>query len=175
MVPRQKGKSRGGSKQDKAHEKRLKEVLKEIRDANRPNEPNAIDLQGIYSEPVEVVYGDEEMEHIHRQMKREIVYPYSSLILCNAEQYATGAGLKDFEKVRGAKGDDDTRCMAIAVKASHASVGISRGDIEQQLHAFKSGKLCGKELPNGDTKYLVSAAREACGRYRLTYTRTATD
>ena len=50
------------------------------------------DLQGIYSEPVEVVCGDEEMEHIHQGMKREIVYPYSSLILCNAEQYATGAG-----------------------------------------------------------------------------------
>ena len=136
---------------------------------------------------------------------------HSRVALFNGVLVCSG-GLRDFEKVRGAKGNDDTRCMAIAVKASHTvhththtpslslslhpwtllslsvqSVGISRGDIEQQLHAFKKGKLCGKELPNGDTKsvkerlsraktcvcvvfrYLVSAVREACGRYRLTY------
>ncbi|CEM01588.1 unnamed protein product [Vitrella brassicaformis CCMP3155] len=163
------------------YEKRLKEVLNEVKGQRRANEPDFIDLEGLGdSEEMKELLAemDEEERKKHDRRMREIVYPFPSVIITSAGSLDNGhpeLKPKDFEIVSemafNETSDFPYPADTLAIRASDPSKGITRGDILEQMHAFEKeagGNMLGAPSSLiGDYYQLEGASHCFCGRYQL--------
>ncbi|CEM19326.1 unnamed protein product [Vitrella brassicaformis CCMP3155] len=170
-VPRQKGKVN--------YEARLKKVLKEVKKAQRSNEPDLINL-GLCSrdylpraDELADITAEEKQGH-HGRME-EVLYPFPSIIVSNAYSllnHQEDAG--DFEtcyppeRVEPDEFEENVP-LTLAIVASDPSKGITGADFMAQIHAFEQGALCDLKDPCEGAE-LTGARRHSCGRYWLEYT-----
>ncbi|CEL99816.1 unnamed protein product [Vitrella brassicaformis CCMP3155] len=158
-VPRQ------GIVSAKDYEARLKEVLQEVKKASRPNEPEFIDLFGIYEpESMEEKIADEPEKH--EQKMKEVV---SSL----SEHYRR-QGWRDFEKCKTGPVEFiacEGFLLTLAIKAKDPTKGITWGEFLEEMSAYEGGAICWRvgEIDEDECEFLRGGKRDSCGRYRLQY------
>ncbi|CEL99818.1 unnamed protein product [Vitrella brassicaformis CCMP3155] len=168
-VPRQKGVVSA-----KDYEARLEEVLKEVKKASRPNEPEFIDLWGIYDPHMmeDIIADDPEQ---HEKNKKEVVYPYPSIVITKVPEFyrqQPNQGWRDFEKCKlGHIGNEDEKnvLLTLAIKAKEPAKGVTWAEFLEEMSAYEGGAMCSW---NGrECELLAGGHRDSSGRYRLSYRR----
>ncbi|CEM16413.1 unnamed protein product [Vitrella brassicaformis CCMP3155] len=170
-VPRPKGSPRPVD-----YDKRLKEVLAEVKAADRAGEPQSFDLSTILHPEMlaEMKLLGQKAPPKSKKSMQEVVYPFPSIILTSAPR-GDGNGEQDFEKGDFKSTtifweDDPGHFNTLAITAADPAKGITRGDIEREIQAFKGGRMCDQFAGYGDEHNdLLRAERDLCGRYRLVY------
>ncbi|CEL99709.1 unnamed protein product [Vitrella brassicaformis CCMP3155] len=176
-APRQEVAHQKGVVSAENYEARLKEVLKEVKKASRPNEPQFIDLGGIYAPDFQeglrkYVHSAADDPEEHEKKMKVVVYPYPSIIITNVPEHyrqQPNQGWRDFEKCKlgriGKYTDFENVLLTLAIKAKDPEKGITRRDFMEEMHAYEGGEMCGW---NGSPReFLEEGHHDSCGRYRL--------
>ncbi|CEL95934.1 unnamed protein product [Vitrella brassicaformis CCMP3155] len=169
-VPRQMGASTAG------HERLLQDVFREVkaaeRQGTRPFEPEGFDLGDIWRPDMQQDMYENDSREERREFNRlmnKVVYPYPSMIVCNALDCPEELMDTLFERcVNTESTEDATGYYSLPIRASDPLRGITRRDFMEQLHGFLDGELCDFR-EGGDVEELTGASRVLCGRYQLTY------